>query len=53
MKLSSRLAIALPALLFTLSASGHDTAGIIPDHGIGYFLPLAALTVGIAAILRR
>ena len=52
MKLSRRIATALPMLLFALPASGHDT-GAIHDHGIGYLLLLAGLAVGIAAMLRR
>ena len=52
MKLSHRIAPALPMLLFALPASGHDT-GAIHDHGIGYLLLLTGLAVGIAAMLRR
>lgn len=52
MKLSHRIAIALPALLFALPAFGHDT-GTVHDHGIGYLLLLAILVAGAAAMLRR
>lgn len=52
MKLSHRIAIALPTLLFALPAFGHDT-GTVHDHGIGYLLLLAMLVAGAAAVLRR
>lgn len=52
MKLSHRIATALPALLFALPASGHDT-GAVHDHGTGYLLMLAILVTGVAAMLRR
>lgn len=52
MKLSHRIAIALPTLLFALPAFGHDT-GSIHDHGIGYLLVLVILIAGIAARSRQ
>lgn len=52
MKLSHRITIALPALLFALPASGHDT-GAVHDHGIGYLLLLGVLVAGIVTMLRR
>ena len=52
MKLSHRIAIALPMLLLALPASGHDT-GALHDHGIGYLLLLAGLAAGAAVMLRR
>lgn len=52
MKLSHRIAIALPALLLVLPAFGHD-AGTVHDHGLGYLLLSGVLAAGIAAMLRR
>ena len=52
MKLLHRITTALPVLLFTLPAFGHNT-GAIHDHGFGYLLLLAGLVMGIAAMLRR
>ena len=52
MKFLRRIATALPMLLLALPASGHDT-GTVHDHGLGYFLLLAGLVMGIAATLRR
>ena len=52
MKLSHRIATALPMLLFTLPAFGHNT-GAVHDHGIGYLLLLGVRVAGIAATLRR
>lgn len=52
MKHSHRIAAALPALLFTLPAFGHNT-GAVHDHGVGHLLMLGMLVTGIAAMLRR
>ena len=52
MKLSRRIAATLPMLLLSLPAFGHDT-GAVHDHGVGCFLLLAGLAMGMAARRRR
>ena len=49
MKLLYRMAMALPVLLFTLPAFGHNT-GAFHDHGMGYLLLLVALIAGVMAL---
>ena len=51
MKLSHRIAIALPMLFLVLPASGHET-GAVHDHGVNGLLLLAVLVSGMAAVLR-